>query len=267
MKDHTNEFETNRQTWNQRVQLHMESEFYDMSRFRESVNSLNAYELQALGDVQDLRLLHLQCHFGQDSLSWAKRGARVTGVDISDAAIAAAQQLSEELQLPADFVCCNVLDTRNHVQGKFDVVFSSYGTIGWLPDLKPWAQMVSEMLAPAGRFYLIEFHPVAWMFDYQQSPPALVYPYDMEGAIYEEYTGSYAAPDAAVTSKEYGWNHSVGQVVQNLIDAGLQITQLQELHGSPYDVFPDMELRDDGLYYLKSGLYPTLLEVMAKKPV
>jgi SAM-dependent methyltransferase len=176
-------FNTNRETWNKKVAIHAASDFYDLDSFKKGASSLNCFELEALGDVRGRSMLHLQCHFGQDTLSWQRKGAMCTGIDISEAAIQLAQDLNSELDLDANFVCCNVLDTSKYVSEKFDIVFTSYGTIGWLPDLKPWAQMVYERLKPGGIFYIVEFHPIAWMYDYTDSPPELLYGYHHTEAI------------------------------------------------------------------------------------
>ena len=144
------EFEVNRNTWNQKVAIHATSDFYGMEDFKKGKSSLNSFELEALGDVSGKSLLHLQCHFGQDTLSWSKLGASCTGIDLSDEAITLAEKLASELDLNAKFVCCNVLDTSKYVSETFDIVFTSYGTIGWLPDLNPWAEMIAERLKPGG---------------------------------------------------------------------------------------------------------------------
>ncbi len=258
-------FETNRETWNKKVAIHAEGDFYNMEAFRNGASSLNEFELNALGDVNNKSLLHLQCHFGQDTLSWSRMGARCTGIDISDKAIALAKQLSGELDLEADFVCCNVLDTSRHVSETFDIVFTSYGTIGWLPDLKPWAQMIYERLKPGGVFYIVEFHPIVWMFDYTGSKPEMIYGYDQQEAIYEEYEGTYADTSANIVSKEYGWNHGLGEVVTTLTEAGLHIEFLKEHPVSPYNVFPGLEQNEKGMYFLPKGLYPLLFEIKATK--
>ncbi|SCX91470.1 Methyltransferase domain-containing protein [Nonlabens sp. Hel1_33_55] len=263
--DHQKAFSTNRETWNARTMLHYNSGFYDKSAFAKARNSLNHYEQRALGDITGKSLLHLQCHFGQDSLSWVQKGAIVTGVDISDTAIDLARNLSEQLELPATFECCNVLDTSYHIKNQFDIVFTSYGVIGWLPDLKPWAQMIAQRLKKGGQFYMVEFHPIAWMFDYQNTPPTISYHYANKEVIHEEYQGSYAVDDKGLDSNEYSWNHSLSEVVQSLIDAGLQITTLAEHDGSPYNIFPGMHKKDD-LYYLKDQLYPTIFEILAVLP-
>lgn len=259
-------FETNRETWNKKVAIHANSEFYDLAGFKKGATSLNRYELEALGDVSGKSLLHLQCHFGQDTLSWARLGAKCTGVDISEEAIKLATQLNDELELDARFVQCNVLETSKHVDDTFDIVFSSYGTIGWLPDLRPWAKMIAERLKPGGVFYLVEFHPIAWMFDYTVSPPEMKYGYQQKEVIYEEYEGTYAEDgETKMVSKEYAWNHSLSEVVNSLIEAGLRLDCLNEYDASPYNVFPNLVKNKEGFYELKDKLFPLLFEVKATK--
>lgn len=259
-------FEVNRQTWNKKVKVHTESDMYNLDAFKEGKSSLMPFELDAIGDVQGKSLLHLQCHFGQDTLSWSRMGANCVGVDISDAGIAKAKSLNTELDLNASFVCCNVLDTSVHVKDKFDIVFTSYGVIGWLPDLKPWAQMIAERLKSGGFFYIIEFHPIVWMFDYLQDPPKMRYGYMQDEVIYEEYEGTYANTTSKMISKEYGWNHGLSEVINSLIEAGLQIEYLNEYDESPYNVMPDLEKTKSGMYVTKDKLYPLLFEIKAIKP-
>ena len=258
-------FKTNKATWNQKAAAHFESDFYDIEAFKAGKSSLNAYEIKALGDVKGKSLLHLQCHFGQDTLSWSRMGAKCTGVDLSDKAIEIAEQLNTELNLDASFTCCNVLEASNHIQEQFDIVFTSYGVIGWLPDLKPWAKMISERLKPGGTFYMVEFHPIVWMFDYMENPPNLKYGYMQDEVIYEEYEGTYANSDSKMISKEYGWNHGLSEVVNSLISADLKIELLNEQDGSPYDVLPNLVKKDDVLYYTKDKLYPLIFEIKATK--
>ena len=262
---HQKYFETNRKTWNEKVKVHTQGDFYGLEAFKKGKSSLNPYEITALGDVKNKSLLHLQCHFGQDTLSWARMGAQCTGVDLSDAGIAFAKALSDEIAVPATFVCCNVLDTSQYVQEHFDIVFTSYGTIGWLPDLKPWATMIAERLKPGGVFYIIDFHPLVWMFDYTSGEAVLKYGYHQKEAIYEEYKGTYADMSSSMISKEYGWNHGLGEVLTALTTAGLQVAYLHELDESPYDVLPDLEQNKNGLYITKDRLYPLLFELKAHK--
>lgn len=265
-QDHQQYFKTNKETWNQKVAVHAESEFYDLKSFVSGASSLNPYELEAIGDVNGKSLLHLQCHFGQDTLSWARLGAHCTGVDLSDAGIAFAKALSEQIDTPSNFVCCNVLDTSAHITEQFDIVFTSYGTIGWLPDLGPWAQMIAERLKPGGFFYIIDFHPLVWMFDYASGSAVLKYGYHQDAVIYEEYEGTYASPKSKMMSKEYGWNHGLGEVITSLTAAGLQIEYLHEYDESPYDILPDLITNENGLFVTKDRLYPLLFEIKASKP-
>jgi SAM-dependent methyltransferase len=263
--DHSEAFNTNRETWNKKVAIHAASDFYGLENFRKGSSSLNTFEIKALGDVKGKSILHLQCHFGQDTLSLQRMGAKCTGVDISDEAIELAKNLNIELRLDADFVCCNVLDTSQYISEKFDIVFTSYGTIGWLPDLKPWAKMISERLKPNGIFYIVEFHPVAWMYDYKVSPPKLKYGYQQKEAIYEEYEGTYADRNSKMLIKEYSWNHGLGEVVTALSEAGLSLSYLNEYDTSPYDIFPGLKINKDGLYEMEAGLFPLIYEIKATK--
>ncbi len=258
-------FETNRNTWNEKVKAHSQSKMYNLEGFKNGASSLMPYELKALGDVKGQSLLHLQCHFGQDTLSWSRMGATCVGVDISDDGISLARALNDELNQDASFVRCNVLDTSKHVEGEFDIVFTSYGVIGWLPDLKPWGQMIAEKLKPGGRFYMVEFHPIVWMFDYTKPTVEMRYGYMQDEAIYEEYDGTYADVNSKMISKEYGWNHGLSEVVNAFIEAGLTIEYLNEHNESPYDVLPNLSKTNQGMFVTKDGLYPLIFEIGATK--
>ncbi|MBC3757335.1 class I SAM-dependent methyltransferase [Hyunsoonleella sp. SJ7] len=258
-------FKTNKSTWNNKVKVHAKSEMYDMEAFKKGKSSLMPYELEALGGVSGKSLLHLQCHFGQDTLSWSRMGAKCTGVDLSDEGIKLAKDLNEELKLDAEFICCNVLDTSEYVKEHFDIVFTSYGVIGWLPDLKPWGKMIAKRLKPGGTFFMAEFHPMVWMFDYLQDEPIIKYGYMQDEVIYEEYEGTYADENSKMVSKEYGWNHGLGEVVSALTEAGLRIDYLKEFDESPYDVLPNLIKTDSGMYVTKDKLYPLIFCLRASK--
>jgi SAM-dependent methyltransferase len=224
------------------------------------------YETKALGHVEGKSLLHLQCHFGQDTLSWSRLGAECVGVDISDEGIKLAKQLNKDLDLQARFICCNVLETSKHLEDTFDIVFTSYGVIGWLPDLKPWGKMIAQRLKKGGVFYMVEFHPLVWMFDYLSGKPILKYGYMQDEVNYEEYEGTYANLNSKMISKEYGWNHGLSEVVNALIEAGLQIEYLNEYDECPYNVLPDLIETTSGMYVSKDKLYPLIFEIKAIKP-
>lgn len=258
-------FETNKATWNKKVKVHAQSEMYHLDAFKKGKTSLKPYELEVLDDVAGKSLLHLQCHFGQDTLSWSRMGAHCTGVDISDEGIKFAKRLNAELGLNANFVCCNVLETSKYVQGTFDVVFTSYGVIGWLPDLKLWGHMIAERLKKGGTFFMAEFHPIVWMFDYLDDQPKMTYRYMQKEVIYEEYEGTYANKNAKIISKEYCWNHGLGEVVTALTEAGLHIDYLKEYDESPYDVLPNLIETDSGMFVTKDKLYPLIFTLRATK--
>ncbi|AXT50945.1 class I SAM-dependent methyltransferase [Aquimarina sp. BL5] len=258
-------FKTNQATWNEKVAVHASSNFYDLELFRKGKTSLKQFELEGLGDVSGKSLLHLQCHFGQDTLSWSRMGAKCIGVDLSEKGIELAKQLTTELQLDADFICCNVLDTSDYIKDQFDIVFTSYGVIGWLPDLKPWGKMIAEKLKTGGVFYIVEFHPIVWMFDYLEGTPKIKYGYHQKEAIYEEYEGTYADTSSKMISKEYGWNHGLGEVVSALSEAGLTIEYLREYDESPYDVFPNLTENKNGMFESSDKLFPLLFAIKAFK--
>jgi len=258
-------FDTNKATWNEKVKIHAKSDMYDLEAFKNGKNSLMSYELEALGDVKGKSLLHLQCHFGQDTLSWSRLGAKCVGVDLSDEGIKLAKELNNQIQLEAEFVCCNVLDTSQYVKDTFDIVFTSYGVIGWLPDLKPWGKMIAERLNKGGTFFIAEFHPIVWMFDYLDGKQVMKYGYMQDEAIYEEYEGTYANTDSKMVSKEYGWNHGLGEVINALTEAGLHIDYLNEYNESPYDVLPDLIQTENGMFKTKDELYPLIFTLKATK--
>lgn len=225
----------NRDNWNKRTEVHWNSDFYNNTSFIDGADSLKEIEIALLGNIAGKRILHLQCHFGQDTLSLARRGALVTGIDLSDRAIERARELAQITNLSATFVCSDVYDLPNHLEGQFDVVFTSYGTIGWLPDLDRWAQVVAHFLKPGGKFVFVEFHPVVWMFN--NTFTTVGYDYFNTGPIVETLSGTYANRDADLKVKEVGWNHSLHEVIMALISNGLTIANFQEYDYSPYNVF------------------------------
>jgi 2-polyprenyl-3-methyl-5-hydroxy-6-metoxy-1,4-benzoquinol methylase len=163
--------ESNRALWDEWTRIHVAGGFYDVASFKDGrrPNRLRAYEMEEVGDVSGKDLLHVQCHFGLDSLSWARLGARVTGVDYSEEAIAAARKLAEEIGIEATFIRSNVYDMAGNLATDFDIVYMSRGVLGWLPDLKKWASAVATVLRPGGLFYITEIHPVAQVFDDERS--------------------------------------------------------------------------------------------------
>jgi len=263
--DHQQYFEANREGWNKRTIVHKDSSFYDVAAFKAGKSSLNKIELEELGDVKGKSLLHLQCHFGMDTLSWARKGAIVTGIDLSDEAIKAAKELSNELNIPAKFICCNVYDTLQHIDRQFDIVFTSYGVIGWLPDLDKWAYIISHSLKPGGIFYMVEFHPVVWMMD--ENFEHIKYYYHNEEVIVEEQSGTYTDRNADIHYKEYSWNHSISEVLNMLIKHGLIIQHFNEFNFSCYNCFNNVVQGEDGYWRVKGleNKIPMMYSVKAIK--
>lgn len=231
----TNYLEINRNSWNTRTEIHIESEFYDMKNFLSGVSSLNDIELELLKNIEGKKILHLQCHFGQDSISLSRLGADVTAVDLSDTAIQYAKELAIKLNDNSKFICCDIYDLPNHLNEQFDIVFTSYGTIGWLPDLDKWAQIISHFLKPQGKLVFVEFHPVVWMFD--NNFEKIGYNYFNTGAIVEKLDGTYTNPNAPISQEYVSWNHSLSEVFTSLIQQGFQIKHFHEYDYSPYNCF------------------------------
>ena len=264
--------ENNKALWDEWTRIHVTGDFYDVAAFRDGsrTNRLRGYEIEEIGDVSGKDLLHLQCHFGLDTLSWAQLGARVTGVDYSPEAIKEARKLADESGIRATFVECNVYDTRDHIDAVFDVVYTSRGVLGWLPDLERWAAVVAASLRPGGIFYITEIHPVVQALDETSSDLELRYPYWATGeAIVLPVQGSYADPDAHVeTTTEYGWNHSLGEIVTSLADAGLRIDSLREFPFVDWSL-DFLEEQADGTWRLpadKDGKFPLFFSLRASKP-
>ena len=235
VKADNNHIETNRNSWNNLIDIHLNSDFYDVEGFLQGTTSLNSIELELLGNLEGKRILHLQCHFGQDSIALSRLGAKVTGVDLSDKAIESARQLASDAQEDVTFICCDIYDLPNLLTEQFDLVFTSYGTIGWLPDLKAWAKIISKFLTANGRFVFVEFHPVVWMFD--DNFERIEYAYFNTGPIIESYSGTYANKNAEITQSYVMWNHSISEVMNTLIKEELRIDSFEEFDYSPYNCF------------------------------
>ena len=253
--------------WNERTPVHARSDFYDVEGFKRGKLTVTSIERKELGEVAGRSLLHLQCHFGLDTLSWARLGAKVTGVDFSDEAIGLARSLSRELGIEAKFVLANVYDLPEVLEGKYDIVFTSYGVLSWLPDLPQWARVVAHFLKPRGTFYMVEGHPIVDVFDAELRPR---FPYFHSPKPFEylpDGQGSYADPGTPCTSPNYQWQHSMADVVNALISAGLRIDFLHEFPYAPWSMLTQMKQGDDGWWRLPEGQdsVPLLFSVEASK--
>jgi SAM-dependent methyltransferase len=263
--------QTNLARWNELASVHPATAFYNLDEFKRGKCSLKSVEVEELGDVARKSLLHLQCHFGMDTLSWARRGARVTGVDFAAEAIARARALSRELGIPAEFVCADVCALANHLAGTFDIVFTSYGVLCWHPDLRPWAQTVAHFLKPGGIFYLVETHPFVNVFEEKEGASTLNVAYSYfhsPDPVKEEVQGTYADRNAPVENKvDFTWQHSLGDILSTLGAQGLRLEFLHEFPILMFPLFPSMTQDADGWWKLPGGgnKLPLLFSLKAVK--
>ncbi|MEL6356089.1 MAG: class I SAM-dependent methyltransferase, partial [Bacteroidota bacterium] len=201
----------NKDHWNKSTETHWTSKMYNIEGWLAGDNSnLKEIELSLLPeDLNGKKLLHLQCHFGQDTLSLARMGAEVTGVDLSDRAIAKANELAKLAHLSGRFINCDLYSLPNHLaeDHSFDIVYTTYGTIGWLPDMDKWAAVVARYLKPGGQFIFAEFHPLVWCLNYERN--GFEYSYFNRETIIEESDSSYTDGKKEL-STEVGWNHDLG---------------------------------------------------------
>lgn len=254
----------NLRLWDAWTQLHFASAFYDVEGFRRGGVRLTEIELGEVGTVAGKSLLHLQCHFGLDTLSWARLGARVTGVDFSARAVDHARRLAEDLALDARFIECDVYHLPEVLQEQFDIVFTSYGVLPWLPDLDRWAHIAAAFVKPGGFLYLAEFHPA---FDMLSDSGELQFPYFNRGPIWSEVTGSYAGGTLANTQRECTWSHALSEVIGALLGAGLRLEFLHEHSFSPYPIAPHLEEVRPGRWMVRGrhGDLPIVYSLKARR--
>ena len=251
--------ELNKQAWDKRVKTHMASKFYDVEAFLAGKSSLQEIELAELGDVDGQSLLHLQCHFGLDTLSWVRKGAIATGIDLSSTAIDQANKLKKETNLNAKFVCSDVYAYAGVITASHDIVFTSYGAVCWLPCLDRWAYTINKSLRRGGTFYMVEFHPVYDLVSgysyFHHSQP------DIEEE--ETYTENSDGEKASVAV----WSHPLSDVINALLKINLRIEHVNEFPYSPYNCFEGLAERQKGRYFLsKSGQdVPLLYSIKATK--
>lgn len=270
--DHYHEaLAANRARWDEVTPIHARSAFYDVAGFKAGRSTLHALERAELGDVAGKRLLHAQCHFGLDTLSWARLGAQVTGVDFSPAALALARDLATETGLAARFIEANVYALPDELAGQFDIVFTSHGVLCWLPDLPRWAAALARCLAPGGVFYLMENHPLLNIFANERDVTGFTvahsYFHQTEPVRWEP-DGSYADPTVPVTCPAYEWTHSLSDVVNAVLGAGLRLEFLHEFPVSAWACLPFMTQDADGWWRLRPNdpALPLLFSLRASKP-
>ncbi len=279
----TGYLDANRRLWDEWTGVHERSAFYDLESFKagdtkrhpfEAAKGVRVrdYEVEEIGDVSGKDMLHLQCHFGIDTLSWARLGARITGIDFSEAAVTLARSLAAELGLDARFVVSSVQELAENLGGDFDIVYTSRGAIWWLDDLDGWARIIERFLRPGGVFYITEFHPIMQTLDDSPVPePRIRYPYfPKTEPLSFPVSGSYADPMAKIDSDiEYGWTHSIAEIVTAVASAGLRIDFFHEFDWVDHRYIALLEESDDGRWRLPRstpGELPLMYSLRATKP-
>ena len=260
MNNFLKHIQKNKISWNRRTRIHIDSDFYNNKLFKKNQSSLKSIETEEIGNINNKELLHLQCHFGQDSISLARKGANVTAVDFSKNAIQYAKKMAQELEIPINFIEEDVLQLN--LRKEFDIVFTSYGVIGWLPDLDKWANIIVQHLKKGGFFLLTEFHPFISLLDNNQ--------YDYfykESPDQEKQYGSYTDGGENTLIEDCWWNHSLTEIFSSLESNGLKLKSFKEFDYSPY-LLKGMVEREEGQYVLgerKDQRLPYVFTLQATK--
>jgi SAM-dependent methyltransferase len=272
----TDYLDINRANWDERAAPHAASPGYRVPKFAEDpayISDVVQFDLPRLGDVSGLRGVHLQCHIGTDTISLSRLGARMTGLDFSGESLAQARAIAASASAEIDFVQSDVYSARDVLEGEFDLVFTGIGAIGWLPDIKRWAQTVASLLAPGGRLFIREGHPVLWTLDYDRTDGLLsiTEPYfeQKEPQIWDE-PGTYVESDHEFQNTvTHEWNHGLGEIVTAVLDAGLVLTALEEHQSVPWEALPGQMRRVDGKEWQlaeKPERLPHTYTLQARKP-
>lgn len=263
--------QANLANWNDRVRIHAKSQFYDVEGWLRKAPGPPLREIEALGDLKGKTLIHLQCHFGMDTLQWARAGATVTGLDFSPVAIDEAISLSKRAGLSerASFVCANVYEAPQALSGKrFDVVYVSLGALCWLPNVAAWGAVVAELLTPGGRLYFHDGHPFTSCFD--DAGERIIYNYfeEPEAPFVSDNSSTYTDGQELSATRTFEWNHSIGEIVSALIGSGLIVDSITEHDWTLFQQFPWLEKTASGYFVTPEGRpqVPLSLTVLAHSP-
>ena len=256
---------SNKILWDRLADLHIEDPWYKLDPFLKGETTLMPPELELLTDVSGKSVLHLQCHFGLDSLSLTRLGAHVTGVDLSERAILKARELAGAEQLDARFICAPLHELEQTLTGTFDLVFTSYGVLDWLPDLADWARLIASYLRPGGQLVLVEFHPFLNCFDLESG--ILQYPYFADGKpITEQIERSYTGTPLGDSFEMNLWAHELGEIFSSLLHSGLTVTHFREYDYSPFDCLQNLRERSKNEFVWKENeSLPMLFSLTAEK--
>lgn len=264
-----NKFEdANQRMWDELAPVHYKS--YGLDRLRKGQTLLDEIQIAEVGDVKGKTMLHLQCHIGSDTLSWAQQGAIVTGVDFSEKSIELARKLAEELKLNAKFIHSNIYDIEKHINKQFDIVYTSQGILCWLKDIKEWARLIAKYLKPGGLFYIMESHPIRYVFnDVKRGSLEIIHPYfhKDQPTEWNDDKPDYSDTTFVYSKPSYEWIWTFSDIVNSLIAAGLTVESLNEYDKAFDQSFPDMIKGDDGWWYLPEyrGKLPLIFTLKARK--
>lgn len=262
MKDY---LKANKKWWNDVTLIHARSKLYNLDAFKKGKSHLDSIELKEVGTVRGKSLLHLMCHFGMGTLSWAREGAIATGVDLSDDSIKLAKKLSKEINVPAKFICSDIYDLPKVLDKKFDIIFTSYGVLYWLSNIRKWGKIINNFLKVGGMFYIADVHPFTNILSCDFK---LFYKYFKKGPYTDDSAGTYADWSASVKGITYEWSYTISDVINTLIYEGLKIEYVHEFPFTMYDQFPGfMEQNEKGQYVLKNKKIqiPLLFSLKATK--
>lgn len=273
-------FEANRLNWNDRAPIHASSATYNLDAYVDDPGRISGtvgFDRTYLGDLTGHRAVHLQCHIGTDTISLARLGAETVGVDQSVESLETARRLSAEAGPPVTFVEANVYDAPTVLGRTFDLVYTGVGALNWLPSVSRWAEVVDQLLAPGGRLYLREGHPMLWAIDDENAavdvPLQLRYPYfetETPMTFVDNTTYTEQTADLAITNaRTYEWNHGLGEIITALLDRGLVLTTFEEHRELEWKALPQMVVAESGRYRLpgqQADLVPLMYTVVATKP-
>ena len=260
-------FKDNLNSWEKRTEVHVNSRFYDVETFIKEPDSLNKIETEILDNIAFSNGLHVQCHFGMDTISLAKRyQVKMTGVDFSPTALGHASRISREVKVPIDLIESNILELDQHCDETFDLVFASYGVIGWFPELCGWMEQVARRVRPGGYFLLVEFHPVMWMFD--DDLKEIAYAYANLETITEDQEGTYTDGGQDIRFRNHFWNHNLEEVMTAALDQGLILGSFKEYDFTPYEIWPPMHSVEGGYRSDRYGnKLPYVYSMLWRKPL
>jgi SAM-dependent methyltransferase len=259
----------NKAYWDEITPVHVRSSFFVIDGFKSGKSQMiMPFEPEEMGDVHGKSLLHLQCHIGMDTLAWARRGAKVTGVDFSGEAIKTARTLSKEMGIISSFVESDIYALPDVLKGKFDIVYTGAGALCWLPDLTRWANIIAHFIKPGGFFYIMEGHPFMSVFDNSPDVKELKVKhsyYNNPDWLNQNPGNDYADSSYAIKNKESEWMHPLSEIINSLIQAGLKIEFLHEYPMLFFKQFSFMEKGKDGYWHLKGDKLPQIFSLKATK--